>query len=135
MPNVIQDLWIIQRSGIVLFTRVCHEIVDENLFGALMSAFNIYFHALSGEGLSGFKIKHFRFTLLEKNRIIFIANSSEKVKDKVMEELKVVAEKFFKLYPVDFLEEWTGNVTIFSDFEKVIQTSFEEPIEFQQALW
>ena len=67
--KVVQDLWILSDSGIVLFSRVFNPKVNEQLFGALMSALNTFANELSSGGLSSFELSSIRFTILKYNKI------------------------------------------------------------------
>src|SRR4030043_2390299 len=102
--KVIQDLWICQDSGLVVFHRVFHEYVDVNLFGGFMSALNAYSSALIEGGLSSFEIEEKRFTLFKTKGYIFISSSPRKIKeDKIIRELKFISDRFFNTYPAEFL--------------------------------
>ncbi|HEY0089267.1 MAG TPA: hypothetical protein VGB37_10510 [Candidatus Lokiarchaeia archaeon] len=135
--KVIQDLWICQDSGLVVFHRVFHEYVDANLFGGFMSALNAYSSALVEGGLSSFEIEQKRFTLFKKSGYIFISSSSRKVKEnKVIEELNNISDRFFGTYPAEFLANWCGDVSAFTTFEFEIQNSLQEVVKkFQKAFW
>ena len=101
------------------------------LFGALMSALNSFAERLAEGGLSNFELSDKRFIIMKKNDFLYVANSSTKVKPKrVIEQLELVAKKFFKLYPVEwFKDEWDNEVSIFKDFEKEIQDLMEDPVK------
>ena len=134
--KIIQDLWILSDSGIVLFSRVYNPKINEQLFGALMSALNTFAGELASGGLTSFELKSIRFNLVKKKNYIFVANSSRKVKEKsVFEELKRISEKFIDNYG-KALENWDSNVSIFSNFQDIIEDSLEETIKkFQKAFW
>ena len=137
MVKVLQDIWIISEGGIVLYHRVFDEKVDDQLFGGLMSALNSFAEELVHEGLSNFELEQKRFTFTKRNGLLFIANSSKKVKDKkVMEELSNIIKRFFELYPKEIFDNWEGDISIFLDFEKEIEDSLEDTIQkFQKAFW
>lgn len=137
LVKVLQDIWILTESGIVIYHRVFQEKVDEQLFGGLMAALNSFAEELVNEGLSNFELQDKRYTLLKKDNLLFISNSSKKAKEKkVMEELHTIADKFFKLYPLEVLSNWDNDVSLFLDFEKEIEDSLEETIKkFQDAFW
>lgn len=134
--KVIQDLWILSDSGIVLFSRVYNPKISEQLFGALMTALNSFAGELASGGLTSFELKSIRFTLIKSKTIIFVANSSKKIKEKhVIDELKRISDKFFELYG-DILETWDNDVGKFSGFEEKIEDSLEETIKkLQKAFW
>ena len=135
--KVIQDLWICQDSGLVVFHRVFHEYVDVNLFGGFMSALNAYSSVLVEGGLSSFEIEEKRFTLFKKNGYMFISSSPRKVKEnKVYEELKDISDRFFDTYPTEFLANWCGDVSAFTNFEFEIQNSLLKVVEkFKKVFW
>ena len=137
MVKVLQDIWIITEGGIVLYHRVFDDKVDDQLFGGLMSALNSFAEELVQEGLSNFDLEQKRFTFTKRNNLLFIANSSKKVKEKkVMEELSNIIDRFFELYPKEFVDNWEGDISTFLDFEKEIEASLEETIQkFQKAFW
>ena len=135
--KVIRDIWILTENGIVLYHRRFDENLDDQLFGGLMSALNSFAEELVDKGLSNFELQDKRYTLLKKKRMIFIANSAKKVKEKkVMQEMLLIANKFFDLYSEDFLLNWNHNVRVFKNFEKEIEDSLEKTIKkFQDAFW
>jgi hypothetical protein len=137
LVKVLQDIWIITEGGIVLYHRVFDDKVDDQLFGGLMSALNSFAEELVQEGLSNFELEQKRFTFTKRNNLLFIANSSKKVKEKkVMEELSNIIDRFFELYPKEFVDNWEGDISTFLDFEKEIEASLEETIQkFQKAFW
>ncbi len=137
MAKLIQDIWILRDSGIVVFHRVFNEHLDAQLFGGLMSTLNLFAEELSSGGLSNFELSNKRFSIIKKNHYLFIANSSKdkKVK-KVHQEIEAVILKFFDKYSEEDLRDNTGNIDVFSNFEKEIEGSLEETIRrFQKAFW
>jgi len=58
-------------------------------------------------------------TIKKKEEIIFLAccdcNAKE---DKVYEELEIVSERFFDIYPKILIEDFTGDRNIFSNSEQ-----------------
>ena len=135
--KILRDIWILTDSGIVLFHRTYDQNLDEQLFGSLLSALNSFAEEISKGGLSNFELQNKRFTLLKKNNIIFIANSSKKFREKkVMEELKEIVGKFFKLYPPQIIDNWDNDIGFFKNFETEIEESLEETIaRFRKAFW
>lgn len=125
------------ESGIVLYHREFNENMDDQLFGGLMAAINSFVEELIKDGLSSFELQNKRFSILKRNSIIFIAVSSKKIKEKkVLEELQLIAKKFFELYSEDIMKVWDNDTSRFLNFEKEIQSSLEETIKkFQDAFW
>ena len=136
MVKVIQDIWILSESGIVLFSRVFNPKVNEQLFGALMTALNSFASELAKGGLSNFELSSIRFTIYKDKGYLFVANSAKKVKEKkVQDELKIIAERFFDKF-TDVLASWDSDVNVFSNFNDEIEDSLEDTIKkFQKAFW
>ncbi|TFF87533.1 MAG: hypothetical protein EU550_03070 [Promethearchaeota archaeon] len=138
MPSkILQDIWILNESGAVVFDRVYDEKIDPQLFGALMSALNSFAEELTEGGLSNFELSDKKFTITKKHKYIFVVNSDPKIKPKkVQYELQVVIDKFFEKYTKDQLTNWDGELTIFEDFKNDIEDSLEDPIKkMQKAFW
>lgn len=128
--KIIQDLWILTSAGVVLFKRVYDAKINAQLFGALMSALSSFSREnVSGE-LTSFELRSIRFTIIKKNRFLFVCNSSKRIKEKrVHEELEDIAREFFKKYPLEWLKnEWNQDVSVFKDFEKNIEFALEDPV-------
>lgn len=124
--KVLQDVWILHKSGIVVFHRVFNESVSPQLFGAMMSALNTFSEQLTEGGLSNFVINEQRFTIIKKSNLLFVANSTKLVNQKkVNRELEKISKKFLKLYAKD-VESYRGRIGAYSDFIDKIQDSLEE---------
>ncbi len=137
MVKLIQDIWILAESGVVLFHRVFDEHLDAQLFGGLMTALNSFAEKLSKGGLTNFELNSKRFSVIKRRELLFIVNSSKMIKTKkVLQELETIVSRFFKAYPEDILHKFDGNVKQFNGFEKEIEDSLQETIrKFQKALW
>ncbi|MFX1392289.1 MAG: hypothetical protein ACFFAH_01830 [Promethearchaeota archaeon] len=128
--KIIQDLWILTSAGVVLFKRVYDAKINAQMFGALLSALSSFSREnVSGE-LTSFELRSIRFTIVKKNRFLFVCNSSKRIKEKrVQEELEDIANEFFKKYPIEWLKnEWDQDVSVFNDFEKDIEFALEDPV-------
>jgi hypothetical protein len=130
LAKAIQDIWIQRSGGIVIFSRVFHQTVEDQLFGALMSALNSFAQEIASGGLNNFEIQKIRFTIIPKQNLIFIVNSSRKFKEKkILSELEQIAEKFIEMYPETVLDEWDGAIDKYKSFEKVISSALEDPVK------
>jgi hypothetical protein len=124
--KILQDIWILEKSGIVIFHREFDKVVSPQLFGAMMSALNMFAEQLAEGGLSNFDLKDTRFTIIKKSGLIFVANSSKKFNQKkVNKELHKISKKFLKLYSED-LTKFQGKIGAFSGFLNEIEDTLEE---------
>ena len=134
--KILQDIWILSEGGIVVFNRVFNPKINEQLFGALMTALNSFAEELIEGGPMSFELSSVRYTIFKSNTFLFISNSAKKIKEKsVKEELKKISEKFFLKYS-KVLENWDYEISVFSDFEPEIEDSLEDTIKkFEKAFW
>ncbi len=124
--KIFQDIWILEQSGIAIFHREFDKAVSPQLFGAMMSALNMFSEQLAEGGMSNFELENSRFTIIKQYELIFIANSSKKFKQKkVNKELKKLSDKFIKLYG-EKLKNITRKIGSFSDFINEIEDFLEE---------
>lgn len=130
MAKVIQDLWILTQTGVVIYHRAFNNTLNEQLFGGLMSALNTFAENLVEGGLSSFELSNKRFNLLKMHELFFVSNSSKKHKEKkVIPELEKVADKFTKKYTQEFFAAWDNDVSVFEKFEDDISEQLEDPIK------
>ena len=130
MVKAIQDLWIQRTDGIVIFSRVFHQTIEDQLFGALMSALNSFAQEIANGGLNNFEIKNIRFTIIKRGNLFFIANSSKKYKEKkILAELEVIAKKFIEQYPETNKHNWNGCIDDYKTFESKISDTLEDPVK------
>lgn len=136
MGKILRDLWILNSSGVTMYSRVYNPKVNEQLFGALMSAINQFAERVAEGGISSFELSDKKFTIEKKEDLLFIANAASDEKDKkVKKELSNISDKFLELYS-DQLKNWDGDVSIFSDFENQIENSLEDTVKkFRKAFW
>jgi hypothetical protein len=122
--KILEDIWILLESGVVLVKRITDKNIKTQLFGGLMSALNSFADQLSDGGLSSFEISQKKFVLMKQNKIIFVTTVAKNIKEKrVIEQLSKVSEKFFELYPLEWLQkEWDSDISYFSDFKKEIDS-------------
>ncbi len=120
MVELIQDLWILTRHGVVIFEHKVSEEISPDLFGAMISALNIFSEKLSEGGISSFKLQNHQFILIKKGALFFITKTLQKYQaDKVKDELNELAVRFFNMFPDISFSVWTGGYTkIFQKFKK-----------------
>jgi hypothetical protein len=130
MAKIIHDLWILTENGTAVFTRVYDPDMKVQLFAMLMSALNSFASEIAKGGLSNFELSKMRFSLLKKNKFLFVASSSPKIKEnKVLNELNAISEQFFKRYGIDLIDTWDGSLDMFDGFEKEINKSVEQRVQ------
>jgi len=136
MDKILQDIWILNQSGTVLWSRVINPKMDQQLFGALMSAIDSFAKEISNQGLTNIELTDKTFFLFKKQNLLFITNAPRKVKEKrIQQELKWISDKFLETYTNE-LKCWDKDTMVFSDFKNVIENSLEEPIDkLKKSFW
>ncbi len=137
MGKIIRDIWILTESGVTLFSRVIDPRVNPQIFGALISALNIYAEKLMDGGISNFTLSDIRFVIIKRTPLLFVANASNKIKNKkVTAELRVISDQFFKTYSRDVLDNWDSDVSFFNNFKNLIDDSLDGTAKkFQESFW
>ncbi len=135
--GLIEDLWIMTDAGIVLFHRQYDEKLDDQLFGALLTALNSFAEELTKGGLSNLKVGDVIFYIKKEDEYMFVVNAPRDAKPKrVHEEIDNIIKSFFNTYPRDLLDRWDGEVDMFNDFENKITDNLKLTAErFQKAFW
>lgn len=129
MFDVLEDILIITESGKVIASKIYNPQIEEQLFGMLISALSSYTQELTDENLKCVEFSNYRFDIIKKNRFLFLATSSRKIKHKkVLSLLDYIADMFFKWYPNEKLNKWDGSVNIFHELEEYITKSKDELI-------
>ena len=122
MKDLIEDFMILSPGGIVIFEHVINQDINIDLTGAVLTALNMLAEDLSEGGISKFTIREKQFVFIKKHGYLFVTRTSiNYFIDGVREQLSTLAEKFFELYPLDFLHEWSGDLSLFLTFEKELE--------------
>ena len=122
LKTKLDDFWILTKTGVLIYQSSKEKSYDEQFFGMLLSALNMFAEQISNGGLSSFDLANKRFSFIEKNQIIFLGSSASNLKEKTAKkELEAVIKLFFKLYPEDLMNNWTGNVHIFSKLKSEME--------------
>ncbi|MFX1268568.1 MAG: hypothetical protein ACFFAK_11470 [Promethearchaeota archaeon] len=83
MGKILQNIWILTNTGSVIFHRKYEPIIDEQLFGAIISSLNTFAETgLFEDIISNFVISDKTIFLKKKNDILFVTDHSEKKKRK-----------------------------------------------------
>ena len=128
MTKILENIWILTTTGSVIFHRKFNPIIDEQLFGAVISSLITFAEkGLFEDAISSFAISDKNLYLKKKNNILFVIDASEKKKVKKLDkELDKVIERFFELYPPAIFVNWDCNINRFAKFEEEIRDSLKE---------
>jgi len=138
MSKILQDIYILTESGTTIWSRVFNPKINEQMFGAVMSAINKFAEQISETGINHFELSKKQYIIIKKKDLLFIGNAGNNIKQKkIKNELNRISEKFFELYS-DKLHQIKkfGEISLLSDFEEYIEPSLEDTInKFEKAFW
>ncbi|MFX1592612.1 MAG: hypothetical protein ACFFCL_07960 [Promethearchaeota archaeon] len=122
MKFILEDFWILTKTGALIYHYLAKTTYDKQFFGMILSAINSFAEQISNGGLSSFELANKRFSFIEKNEIIFLGCSVLSLKEKAAKkELHEIIKLFFKLYPKDVMNNWDGEIGMFSTFKSEIE--------------
>jgi esterase/lipase superfamily enzyme len=129
MVKLIRDFLILNHAGITIYEYLSDKTIQGELVGMLMSALDTFANQIDEGGLQNFELSDTRFSLLKKHSLIFVASSSQKVKEKnLLEELNHLTELFFEKYGIEIMKEWDGDTTCFREFDKIVERSVDDNV-------
>ena len=117
---MIFGVWIIHKDGkCLLFREYAKLNIDEQLFSGFLVAILAFSKEISNRQLKSLNLED--LTLYYKhnqsNKLIFvIAADSKEREPRVREKIDRIEEKFMLKYG-EILPEWTGDISIFNNFE------------------
>jgi hypothetical protein len=126
---MLQDIWILNKEGNVLFHREFDVELEAQLFGALVSAMNTFIQEIATQSLKSFELKNTRFSFIAEKDFLFITSSSKKCKSKkILQQLETIKKKFFKSFPDSFFQNWDQDISCFARFKDEINNYLETPV-------
>jgi len=136
MIKILEDLWIMKDS-LVVFKKVSNEKINDQLFGGFMSAIESISRTLDKSGISNLQIGDKKFYFIKRENFMFIGNSIKIVKEKdILQELNLIANKFFSLYPIEKFENWNGDISLLTDFENYIKETLDPSFgKLKSSIW
>ena len=134
--GLIKDLYIIYH-GVVIFSRTSGNAMNEQIFGAYITAIDQFSSELTEKGVQEFELQNLKYVLTRHGKLLFVASAPTKIKaKKILKELKIIESQFLEDYPIDFLGAWDGNVDIFKEFHKQLDKSFKGVVKnFEKSVW
>ncbi|TXT54740.1 MAG: hypothetical protein BAJALOKI2v1_730012 [Promethearchaeota archaeon] len=129
MVKLIRDFLILNSAGNTIYEHISDKTIEGQLVGMLMSALDSFANQIDEGGLQNFELSDTRFSLLKKHGLIFIASSSQKVKEKnLLEELNSLTESFFDKYGKDIMIKWDGDLGLFENFDQIVERSVDDNV-------
>jgi hypothetical protein len=116
MNNSITNLWII-KNGILLYEH--NEIKkDSDIIGSFLSVIDIYIEKFFNENLSIIRFRDRNIYFEHKGDLLFILTTNKNCRERIArDKLKLIINRFFKVYDLSIIHEMMGNQTYFKNFK------------------
>ncbi|MFX1389160.1 MAG: hypothetical protein ACFE9Z_03745 [Promethearchaeota archaeon] len=117
--KLFENFAVLDKKNNILFDRINDQEFCTEFFGQVLAAFNALTQHIADGELSNIEWGDKLITIKKKEEIIFLACCESNTKEeKVNEELDIISERFFDIYPKILIEDYDGDRTIFSNSEQ-----------------
>ena len=129
MEKILQDIWIMTDSGLILFSELSKTQIDEHLFAGLLSALTCFAEELTDQSLDNIEMESKKIYIVRHDEITFVVSTSKDTKEKkLLNELNKVISSFFELYE-EKLINWNQDTTLFKNFGTYLDETLQAPVE------
>lgn len=119
---VLEELWIVEQTGLTLYNQAVETNVNSQLFGSFMAAVNQLASQLGQGKFDSVDFGDYKltFTHCADTNVMIIARSDPKVKDaRIRAYLGKIREDFIVKF-CETLKEWDGNVDVFGAMDGIV---------------
>ncbi|MFX1374283.1 MAG: hypothetical protein ACFFA0_00585 [Promethearchaeota archaeon] len=119
MGKLFENLAVLDKKNNIIYERINDQKFCSEFFGTVLVAFEgLTKHIAEGE-LSNIEWGEQLITIKKKEDIIFLVCTDPDIKEnKIDEELAIVCNRFFEIYPTILIEDFDGDRSIFSNSEQ-----------------
>ncbi len=119
LGKLFENIAVLDKKNNIVFERVNDQEFCSEFFGQVLVAFEGLTKNIADGELSNIEWGDKLITIKKKEDIIFLACTDPDVKEnKVNEELDIVCNRFFDIYPLVLIEDFEGDRSIFSNSEQ-----------------
>jgi hypothetical protein len=136
--RVVEEIWIVNRSGITMFNLSEGDKIDPQLIGGFFTAIQQFVESLGEKNLKTIILGDSKITVYQGfNELLFITRSKKDAKDKKLISYIEFVEEQFKSEFANIIDTWDGEMEIFDSFGNKIKEIFEDTPEkrTKEALW
>jgi CO dehydrogenase nickel-insertion accessory protein CooC1 len=122
---MISKVFVIATGGKLCYSKnfVTEDFVDKEIVSGFLSAFKDYAEEITAGKIVNFNFRNFNFIYDYDNDLdcmFVLVVDVDDIEDEVREKLGLLKREFLKRYRKE-LEQWTGNITIFKDFDGFVR--------------
>lgn len=127
---MIHHVYIIKRSGECLFSKSYGaKLLDEGLISGFLSALQSFVTEVSGEVIKIIRTGNIKFIYgVAKDLIFVLATSEDEDEELAQQKITVLKEEFIKRFEKE-IDNWKGDVSVFSSFNDEIDKIILGPIK------
>lgn len=119
MGKLFENIAVMDKRNNIIYERINDEEFCSEFFGNVLVAFEGLTKHISEGELSNIEWGDKLITIKKKEGVIFLVCTDPDAKEsKVNEELTIVCNRFFDIYPIVLIEDFDGDRTIFSNSEQ-----------------
>lgn len=122
----LKNIWILNRAGLVLFQQALLFKMDKQSVGFFVSAIYSFARQIYAKGVGGFEVEGMNYFAKIEKDLLFVAStpvSEDKIEANA--EFEQIIPLFFNSFPEKKIKNWTGDITAFKEFGKIIESAFK----------
>jgi len=127
MSPLLDELWVFSRAGVPIVEFSKEKNVDKTFLGFFISAIKTFSQKVSGRELKGFNIGNNKYTCIHclQDKLVLVCRSPIDVnKKKIQKICSVIGVMFEKMFSIEDIEKWDGDISFFDDFQHKIDLYF-----------
>lgn len=127
MSPLLDELWVFTRGGVPIVDFSKEDHVDKTFLGFFISAIKTFSKKISGRELKGFNIGNNKYSCIHcmKDEIVLVCRSPLEVnKKKIQKVCSVIGKMFEKMFFIDDISNWSGDLDFFNEFQHKLDLYF-----------
>ncbi|MFX1345916.1 MAG: hypothetical protein ACFFAI_12475 [Promethearchaeota archaeon] len=124
---MLDELWVFSKAGVPIVDFSKEENVDKTFLGFFISAIKTFSKKVSGRELKGFRIGNNKYSCIHcmADEIVLVCRSPLDVnKKKIQKVCSVVGKMFEKMFSIDEITNWNGDIDLFNEFQHKLDLYF-----------
>jgi len=128
---LILKIFIIARGGILCYSKNYFEQIniDKDIISGFLTAINKFAKEIKGGEIKALTFRNFNFIYsysIEFDLIFVIVIDINDLEEEARSKIELMKREFIKRYK-PYLEDWTGNVSVFENFDEFIEKNIFIP--------
>ena len=128
---MILKIFIIGPGGILCYSKTFFDQIDidEEIISGFLTAISNFAKEIKGGEIKALIFRNFNFIYsysIEYNSIFVIVIDKDDIEEEARLKLELMKKEFLQIYK-PYLENWTGNVSVFQNFDEFIEENIFIP--------